>query len=265
VQARYQGGVSALIDVRQAEVLLYTAAESIPDVERQIAQTENLISLLLGRNPGPVLRGRSTAETLALAPPSVPPGLPSSLLERRPDVRQAEYQLAAATARIGVAKADYFPRVLLTGSAGAGGINIDGRWFGPQGLFAIAPSLTLPIFNMGRIGAGVDSAQARALEALASYEQTVQTAFREAADALVEHQKRREFRIQQALLVDSLRDAARLADIRYKGGVTSYLEVLDTERQLFDAELALAQAQRDELLALVRIYRALGGGWAPAS
>jgi len=265
VQARYQGGVAALIDVRQAEVLLYTAAESIPDVERQIAQTENLISLLLGRNPGPVLRGRSTAETVALAPPNVPPGLPSSLLERRPDVRQAEYQLAAATARIGVAKADYFPRVLLTGSAGAGGINIDGRWFGPQGLFAIAPSLTLPIFNMGRIGAGVDSAQARALEALASYEQTVQTAFREAADALVEHQKRREFRIQQGLLVDSLLDAARLANIRYKGGVTSYLEVLDTERQLFDAELEHARAQRDELLALVRIYRALGGGWASSS
>jgi multidrug efflux system outer membrane protein len=265
VQARYQGGVSALIDVRQAEVLLYTATETIPDVERRIAQTENLISLLLGRNPGPVLRGRSTAETLAIAPPSVPPGLPSSLLERRPDVRQAEYQLAAATARIGVAKADYFPRVFLTGSAGAGGINIDGRWFGPQGLFAIVPSLTLPIFNMGRVGAGVDSAQARALEALASYEQTVQTAFREASDALIEHQKRREFRIQQGLLVDSLRDAARLADIRYKGGVTSYLEVLDTERQLFDAELEQARAQRDELLALVRLYRALGGGWTPAS
>jgi outer membrane protein, multidrug efflux system len=265
VQLRYQGGVAALIDVRQAEVLLYTASETIPDVERRIEQTENLISLLLGRNPGPVLRGRSTAETLALAPPSVPPGLPSSLLERRPDVRQAEYQLAAATARIGVAKADYFPRVLLTGSAGAGGINIDGRWFGPQGLFAIAPSLTLPIFNMGRIGAGVDSAEAQALGALISYEQTVQGAFREVADALIEHQKRREFRIQQGLLVDSLRDAARLADIRYKGGVTSYLEVLDTERQLFDAELEQARAQRDELVALVRLYRALGGGWSPAS
>ena len=265
VQLRYQGGVAALIDVRQAEVLLYTASETIPDVERRIEQTENLISLLLGRNPGPVLRGRSTAETLALAPPSVPPGLPSSLLERRPDVRQAEYQLAAATARIGVAKADYFPRVLLTGSAGAGGINIDGRWFGPQGLFAIAPSLTLPIFNMGRIGAGVDSAEAQALGALISYEQTVQGAFREVADALIEHQKRREFRIQQGLLVDSLRDAARLADIRYRGGVTSYLEVLDTERQLFDAELEQARAQRDELVALVRLYRALGGGWSPAS
>jgi multidrug efflux system outer membrane protein len=220
-----------------------------------------LISLLLGRNPGTVLRGRSTAEVLALAPPSVPPGLPSSLLERRPDVRQAEDQLAAATARIGVAKANYFPRVLLTAAGGAGGLRIDGSWFGPQGILAVAPQLTLPIFNMGRVGAGVDSAEAQAHEALIRYEQTVQQAFREVADALVEHAKRRESRIQQGLLVDSLRDAARLADVRYRGGVTSYLEVLDTERQLFDAELFLAQSQRDELLAIVRLYRALGGGW----
>ena len=265
VQRRYEGGVAALIDVRQAEVLLYTAAETIPDVERRIGQTENLISLLLGRHPGSVLRGRSTAEELALAPPNVPAGLPSSLLERRPDVRQAENQLAAATARIGVAKANYFPRVVLTGAAGAGGIRIDGSWFGPQGILAIAPQLTLPIFNMGRVGAGVDSAEAQALGALIFYEETVQQAFREVADALIEHSKRREFRIQQGLLVDSLRDAARLANIRYRGGVTSYLEVLDTERQLFDAELGLAQSQRDELLALVRLYRALGGGWTPSS
>src|SRR5262249_31740785 len=202
VQHRYEGGVSALSDVRQAEVLLYTAAETIPDVERRIEQTENLISLLLGRNPGPVLRGRSTAEQLALAPPNVPAGLPSSLLERRPDVRSAENQLAAATARIGVAKADYFPRVFLTGAAGAGGVRIHARRFRPRGFGTIAPQLTLPLFNMGRVGAGVDSAEARALEALASYEQTVQTAFREVSDALVEHRKRRESRIQQALLVD---------------------------------------------------------------
>jgi outer membrane protein, multidrug efflux system len=261
VQRRYEGGVAALIDVRQAEVLLYTAAEAIPDIERRIEQAENLISLLLGRNPGTVLRGRSTAEQLAQVPPTVPAGLPSSLLERRPDVRQAEDLLAAATARIGVAKANYFPRVLLTAAGGAGGVRIDGSWFGPQGILAVAPQLTLPIFNMGRVGAGVDSAEAQAQEALIRYEQTVQQAFREVADALVEHAKRRESRIQQGLLVDSLRDAARLADVRYRGGVTSYLEVLDTERQLFDAELFLAQSQRDELLALVRLYRALGGGW----
>jgi multidrug efflux system outer membrane protein len=260
VKLRQQGAVASMMDVRQAEVLLYTAAETIPDIERRIEQTENQISILLGRNPDAVPRGRPLLQQLAL--PAIPSGLPSSLLERRPDVQEAESQLAAATARIGVAKSDYFPRVFLSGAAGAGGIRIDGSWFGPQGILAIAPQLTLPIFNTGRIGAGVDSATAQAQEALERYRQTVQQAFRDVSDSLVEHRKRGEFRVQQENLVTSLRDAARLADVRYRGGVTSYLEVLDTERQLFDAELALAQAQRDELLAVVRLYRALGGGWA---
>src|SRR5262249_9839082 len=235
--------------------------ETIPNIERQIEQTENLISVLLGRNPDAVPRGRTLPESLALTSPVVPPGLPSTLLERRPYIRSAESQLAAATARIGVAKADYFPRVTLTGAAGAGGVAINGSWFGPFGLASIAPQITLPIFNMGRVKAGVDSAEARAQQALLIYQQTIQQAFRDVSDALVEHRKRREFREQQQPLVESLRDAAQLANMRYQGGVTSYLEVLDTERQLFDAELALAQAQRDELLAIVRIYRALGGGW----
>jgi multidrug efflux system outer membrane protein len=238
---------------------VYTAAETIPDVERRIEQTENLISFLLGRSPDAVPRGRPLLQQIAY--PTVPAGLPSSLLERRPDIRQAEGELAAATARIGVARADYFPRIVLTGSAGGGGTLVSGSWFGPFALLGIGPQVTLPIFNMGRIGANVASAEARAEAALVRYLQTIQQAFREVSDALVEHRKRREFRVQQALLVDSLRDAARLSDIRYRGGVTSYLEVLDTERQLFDAELLLAQAQRDELLAVVRLYRALGGGW----
>jgi multidrug efflux system outer membrane protein len=263
VKTRFEGGVAALIDLRQAEVLYYTAAETIPDIERRVEQTENLISILLGQNPAASPRGRALPDTLAQVPPEVPAGLPSTLLERRPDIRQAESQLAAATARIGVAKADYFPRVLLTGSGGGGGLAINGNWFGPYGLLSIAPQITLPIFNMGRIGAGVRSAEARAEEALLGYLQTIQQAFREVSDALVEHRKRREFRIEQEKLVESLRDAARLANIRYAGGVTSYLEVLDSERQLFDAELALAQSQRDELLGVVRLYRALGGGWTP--
>jgi multidrug efflux system outer membrane protein len=259
VKIREEGAVAAMIDVRQAEVLVYTAAETIPDVERRIEQTENLISFLVGRSPDAVPRGRPLLQQIAYA--AVPAGLPSSLLERRPDIREAESQLAAATARIGVAKADYFPRILLTGSAGGGGVAVGGTWFGPTALLGIGPQITLPIFNAGRIGAGVDSAEARAQAALVRYQQTIQQAFREVSDGLVEHRKRREFRVQQEALVDSLRDAARLADIRYRGGVTSYLEVLDTERQLFEAELALAQAQRDELLAVVRLYRALGGGW----
>jgi len=263
VQLRQEGGVASMIDVRQAEVLLYTAAETIPDLERQIEQTENLIAFLLGQAAGSVPRGRPLLQQLTI--PSVPVGLPSTLLERRPDIRQAESALAAATARIGVAKADYFPRVLLTGAAGAGGVMLNGEWFGPTGVLSLLPQISLPLFNMGRIRAGVESAEAQTLEAAIRYEQTVQQAFREVADGLVEHRKRQEFRVEQEALVISLRDAARLANIRYRGGVTSYLEVLDTERQLFDAELALARAQRDELLAVVRIYRALGSGWQTAN
>jgi outer membrane protein, multidrug efflux system len=229
------------------------------DTQRLIEQTENAIGVLLGRNPDAVPRGRPLLQQITL--PALPPGLPSSLFERRPDVRLAEARLAAATARIGVAKADFFPRVFLTGAASGGAFLIDGRWVGPQGLFSIGPQITLPIFNMGRTQAGVDSAEARVLEALAQYKQTVQQTFREVSDALVEHRKRREFRVQQEALVTSAADTSRLANIRYRGGVTSYLEVLDSERQLFDAELGLVRSNRDELLAVVRLYRALGGGW----
>ena len=259
VALRAQGGVAALIDVRQAEILVSQAAEAVIETQRQIEQTENAISVLLGRNPDAVPRGRPLLQQISL--PTVPVGVPSSLFERRPDVREAEAQLAAATARIGVAISDFYPRVFLSGAAAAGGLLIDGRWVGPQGLFSIGPQITLPIFNTGRTQAGVDSAEARAQAALARYQQTILQAFREVADALVEHRKRREFRVQQEALVTSAGDASRLADIRYKGGVTSYLEVLDSERVFFDAELGLVRSNRDELLAVVRIYRALGGGW----
>jgi multidrug efflux system outer membrane protein len=206
-----------------------------------------------------VPRGRPLGQQITL--PAVPAGVPSAMFERRPDIRQAEARLAAATARIGVAKADFFPRVFLSGAAAGGGLMIDGRWVGPQGLFSIGPQISVPIFNAGRTQAGLDSAEARTEEALAQYRQTILQAFREVADALVELRKRREFRIQQEALVASAADTARLADIRYKGGVSSYLEVLDSERQLFDAELGLVRSNRDELLAVVRLYRALGGGW----
>jgi multidrug efflux system outer membrane protein len=259
VKMREEGGVAGLIDVRQAEILVAQAAETVTDTERQIEQTENFISILLGRNPEAVLRGRPLLQQVSL--PTVPAGVPSALFERRPDVRQAEAQLAAATARIGVAKSDFFPRVLLSGAAAGGGLLIDGSWVGPQGLFNIGPRIFLPIFNTGRTQAGVDSAEARAEAALAQYKQTILQAFRDVADALVEHRRRREFRVQQEELAVAAGDTARLADIRYKGGVTSYLEVLDSERQFFDAELGLVRSNRDELLAVVRLYRALGGGW----
>jgi multidrug efflux system outer membrane protein len=240
VQMREAGGVAGLIDVRQAEILVAQAAEAVLDTERQIEQTENFISQLVGRPPAAVLRGRLLLQQFTR--PIVPPGVPSALFERRPDVRQAEAQLAAATARIGVAKADFFPRVFLSGSAAAGGLMIDGSWVGPQGLFAIGPQIQMPIFNMGRTQAGVDSAEARVEGALAAYQQTVLQAFRDVADALVEHRKRREFRIQQEALVAAAGDTSRLAGIRYRGGVSSYLEVLDSERQFFDAELGLVRA-----------------------
>jgi multidrug efflux system outer membrane protein len=259
VRMREEGGVAALIDVRQAEILVVQAAEAVTDTERQIEQTENVIALLIGRTPEATPRGRPLLQQIAL--PAVPAGVPSALFERRPDIRQAEAQLAAATARIGVAKTDFFPRVFLSGTAAGGGLLIDGSWVGPQGLFSIGPAVTLPIFNTGRTQAGVDSAEAVAQAALAQYQQTILQAFREVADALVEHRKQREFRIQQEALVAAAGDAARLAVIRYTGGVTSYLEVLDSEREFFDAELGLVRSNLDELLAIVRLYRALGGGW----
>jgi len=259
VAMREQGGVAALIDVRQSEILVAQAAETVPDTERQIAQTENALAVLLGRNPEDVPRGQPLQQQLTL--PALPAGVPSALLERRPDIAQAEALLHAETARIGVAISDYFPRVFLSGSAGAGGLYINGSWAGPQGLFAIGPSMTVPLFNWGRVAAGVDSAEARTQAALEQYRQAVVQAFREVSDALVEHQKRREFRIQQEILTVAARDTARLADIRYRGGVSSYLEVLDSERQLFDAELGVVRTQRDEAVAVVRLYKALGGGW----
>jgi len=259
VKMREQGGVAALIDVRQSEILVAQAAQAVPDIERLTAQTENALAVLLGRNPDAVPRGRPLGQQLTL--PVLPTGFPSSLLERRPDIVQAEAQLAAATARIGVAKADYFPRVFLTGSAAAGGLWVNSNWFGPQGLFAVGPSFTLPIFNSGRVGAGVDSAEARAQAALDQYRLTLVQAFRDVADSLVEHQKRQEFRVQQQALATAARDATRLANMRYRGGVSSYLEVLDSERQLFDAELGVVRTYRDELVAVVRLYKALGGGW----
>ena len=260
VRLREEGGVVSLMDVYQAETLLSGALREIPDFQRQIEQTENLISVLLGQLPGPIPRGRPLGtQTL---PPSLPAGLPAALLERRPDIRFAEQQLVAANARIGVAKADYFPRVFLLGNIAVAGGVANSVSFGPMGIFGVGPTMSVPIFNFGRVSAGVDSAEARTAEAVARYQQSVQLAVREVSDSLVGYRKRREAREEQEKLVQVLRRATSLSNTRYDGGVTSYLEVLDNERQLFTSELDLAQAQRDELLAIVQLYRALGGGWA---
>jgi multidrug efflux system outer membrane protein len=258
-KAREEGGVATLLDVRQAEQLYYSAAATIPEIERRTAQKENQISILLGQNPDAVPRGRPLTDQ-AMAP-SLPPGLPSDLLRRRPDILQAEQQVVAANARIGEAMALLYPRVTISGFAGVGGAVINGSTFGPFGAFNALPTLTLPFFNAGRLRANVDGSEAATQEAILRYQQTIDQAFREVADALVGVQKRREFREQTEATVTAQRDALKLSTMRYEGGETSFLEVLVTERDLFDAELALARAWGEEAVAVVQLYRALGGGW----
>src|SRR5882672_3619698 len=253
------GGATSMLDVRQAEQLVSTAAETIPDLERRIEQQENFLSTLLGNNPGPITRGTKLTEQPHA--PEIPAGLPSSLLERRPDIRQAEAQLIAANAQIGVAKAAYFPQINLTASGGYQSSALTSLFTGPAGLWSFGGSLVQPIFTGGRIRSNVKFTEARQQEAALVYQQTIQQAFRGVSDALVEYGKDREFREQQEQLTFSAQDAARLSETRYRGGATSYLEVLTNETNYFDAELGLAQAQLNELLGLVRIYRNLGGGW----
>ena len=253
------GGAGTMLDVRQAEQLVAVAAESIPDLERRIQQQENFLSLLLGSNPGPIARGLKLSEQPHA--PEVPAGLPSSLLERRPDIRQSEAQLVAANARIGVARAAYFPQITLTATSGLQSAALTDLFTGPAGMWSFGGALTQPIFAGGRIRAGVKLAEARHEEMLLTYQHTIQEAFREVSDSLVEYRKDREFRERQQELVLAAQDAARLSELRYRGGATSYLEVLTNETNAFSAELNLAQAQLNEVLGLVDIYRSLGGGW----
>jgi multidrug efflux system outer membrane protein len=259
VEIREKGGTTSMMDVRQSEQLVYTASASIPDLERRIEQQENLISILLGRNPGPVTRGLSLVDNVV--PPEVPAGLPSSLLSRRPDIQSVEQQLIAANARIGVAKAAYFPQITLTALAGFQSSALTDLFTGPAGLWSFGGQLAQPIFNAGKIRSGVRLTEAQQQQAILIYQQSIQQSFREVSDSLVAYRKNREFREQEALLTHSAADATRLADSRYRGGVTSYLEVLDSDSRYFDAQLGLAQAQLSERLALVQLYNALGGGW----
>jgi outer membrane protein, multidrug efflux system len=253
-------GINNLLDVRQSEQLVYTAAAEVPDLERQIAQQENAISVLLGNNPGDVPRGLKLTEQPHA--PEVPVGIPSALLERRPDIREAEENLVAANAQIGVARAAYFPQIALTGTAGYESPKLTDLFQGPAGAWTLVGSLTQPIFEGGRLKSGVRLAEAQHEQLLLTYQQTIQGAFRDVSNALVAYRKYREFRIQQQQLVESAQDAARLSEVRFKAGSTDYLEVLTNETNSFSAELTLAQAQGNELSALVQLYLALGGGWA---
>ena len=259
VEIRAKGGATSLMDVRQSEQLVYTAAANIPDLERRIEQQENFISILLGKNPGPVTRGKKLTENAIL--PTVPAGLPSSLITRRPDIQSSEQLLIAANARIGVARAAYFPQIALTADAGYQSTALSNLFTGPAGFWTFGAQLAQPIFTGGRIRSNVRFTEAQKREAVLSYQQTIQQSFREVSDSLVAYRKNQEFRAQEELLTTSAGDAVRLANIRYRGGVTSYLEVLDSDTRYFDAQIALAQAQLNERLALVQLYNALGGGW----
>jgi multidrug efflux system outer membrane protein len=258
-QVLANGGATSLLDVRQAEQLVFTASAEVPVLEQQIEQQENFLSILLGQNPGDVPRGQTLTEQRH--PPEVPPGLPSALLERRPDIRQAEEQLITANAEIGVARAAYFPQISLSATSGFQSSALSNLFTGPAGAWSFGASLTQPIFTGGRLRSGVRLAEAREQTAVLVYEQAIQGAFRSVSDALVAYRKTREFRVQEELLFESARDAARLSHMRYTGGVTGYLEVLTNETNAFAAELALVQARQNELLALVQLYEALGGGW----
>lgn len=259
VQVRQQGGATSMLDVRQSEELVYGAGAAIPALERAIEQQENFISVLLGQNPGPVPRGRPLIENAV--PATVPAGLPSSLLERRPDIQAAEQRLVAANARIGVAKAALFPQISLTANAGYQSSALTALFSGPSGFWNIGGDLFQQIFNRGRLRNNVRLTEAQQQEAALVYQKTIQGAFRDVSDGLVAYRKNREVREQQELLTNSAQDAVRLSDMRYRGGVTSYLEVLDSDTRYYTAEIDLARARLNERLAMVELYRSLGGGW----
>jgi multidrug efflux system outer membrane protein len=256
-EVREQGGATSLVDVRQAEQLVFTARGQIVDLQRRIEQQENALSVLLGGHPGPVDRGKALTEQAHA--PEVPEGLPSALLDRRPDIQQAEQFIVAANARIGSAKAAYFPQISLTGSGGVISTALSSLF--TSGAWSVGAGAIQPLFNGGRIRSQVALAEARRQEAEISYQQTIQRAFREVSDAIIGYRRLREFRENQEGLLRSAQDARRLADLRYQGGATSYLEVLDSDTRLFAAELGLVQAQFSELSEFVEIYRSLGGGW----
>jgi multidrug efflux system outer membrane protein len=259
VTSREAGGVASLVDVDQAKTLVQSAQADLSQLERDREQTENYINVLLGRPPGPVMRGRNLVDQNQ--PPQVPAGLPSALLERRPDLRAAEQRLIAANARVGVAKAAFFPSINLTATGGyqttdlLGVINRSGFSYTMNGV------VDLPIFDAGRRSGNYTTAKAVRDELVLDYQKTINDAFRDVSDALIGYQKNKETTATKTLLAGTLRDQSQLANQRYAGGVTSYLEVLDTERQRLTAERELAQSQRDVLTSLVQLYSALGGGW----
>jgi multidrug efflux system outer membrane protein len=259
---RLDHGVATKLDVLQAQQVLDTANARIPDLERQIGQKEDAISILIGDYPQGVTRGRPLTEQAL--PPDVPPGLPSALLERRPDIREAEQMLVAANAEIGVAKAEFFPQISLTGSGGGsfGRSSVFTSMMSSQtGIWSYGVQVTQPIFAGGALRGNLHLAESQHEQALIAYKQAIQHAFGDVSDALIAYQKYHDVRVRQEQAVKDLDESVRLSIMRYQGGTTTYLEVLDGQRSLFDAELTLATARGNEYQSLVQLYRALGGGW----
>lgn len=256
---RHDHGAATGLDVHQAEQFLYLATVREASVERDIGQAENALSLLLGNLPGDIPRGKPI-ESFAL-PPQLPPGLPSSLIDRRPDIREAEQKLISANAQIGAAKAYYFPQISLTGALGGQSRALSELFTAPARYWTLTPSALLPIFTAGEVRVAVRLTEAQKREMLTGYQKTVYTAFREVSDALIGYDRTRQQRGQQDRLVEALKETTRLATLRYQGGADSYLQVLNAESDLFQAQLAQAQLRLQELLAFVGFYRALGGGW----
>ena len=262
-ETRRAGGIASALDVRQAEQLLFTTTGRIARLEREIGFVEHRLSLLLGRAPGEIRRGRGL--DAFEYPPTVPAGLPSALLERRPDIRQAEQLLIAANARIGAARAEYFPRISLTGFLGVQSRALTDLLTGSAALASGTLGATAPIFNAGRTRANVELAEAVQREAVVQYQRAIFAALRDVSDALVAHTKVREERTEQERLIQALAESRRLATERYQGGLDSYLPVLDAQRELFEGELTLAILRQRELAAIVQLYRALGGGWTAST
>jgi multidrug efflux system outer membrane protein len=257
-ELRFAGGVVSQVEVAQIESQYQQALAAIPELERQIAAQENLLGILLGRNPGPIARGKPVAQ---FAAPAIPAGLPSSLLERRPDILQAEFNLVAANADIGVAKSLYYPTLTLTGALGSVSTALGDFLSGPATAWSVAAGLAGPVFTFGAIEGQVQSAEAGDRAAVAFYQQTILGALRETNDALVGADRKRQEAGAQAKRVLALRDAARLSRLRFDNGYAGYLEVLYAENELFSGELAAVRSQGEVYTELVGVYRALGGGW----
>jgi multidrug efflux system outer membrane protein len=257
-QLRFDKGIISEVDLSQAEAEYQDAMARIPDIERAIGQRENALSVLLGRNPGPIPRGLTIDELIL---PGVPAGVPSDLLERRPDIRQAEQALIAANARIGVAKSLYFPTISLTGALGTVSTSLSDLFTGPSSTWNYGASANIPIFSAGRIGGEVKASEAAQKQALYAYEQAIQNGFREVEDALIDRSKSKQRLDALERQVRALQNYARLARMRYDEGYTGYLEVLDAERSLFNVELTHTGSQNNLFRSLINIYKSMGGGW----